>query len=248
MSSDAKSHECRKLYNQAGLYRAQENTEKAEALYLSSIAQGEREFGKKHPQVAQSLYGLAVLYDLHDDKRAEETYRRAHTACSNAAEFLKNPGVYLELAQVACLRTLSSLLEQAKELQAAEWFVVKVGSIIENLLGPKAPELSKTMFHLATIYDKQDKPKESTDAHQHAIDIKSGDAGREKTQFNKRVFQKTQAIRALAQRINRDDLATAIWLNHLATVFANSDSRLTELHLSTLADIKEALEQQKKQK
>ncbi len=247
VSKDEKS-QSRKLYNQAGLYRAQGNNEKAEALYLQSISLAEKELDKNYVQVAQSMYGLGVLYDLLDDNRSEDFYQKAVQVRGNAPAFFKTPGVYLELAQVACLRTSSSLLEQANEYAAAEWLVVKVGSIVEKLLSPDDPELSKTLFHLSTIYDKLGKQKESNDALQHASAIKERVAVKTAPQFNRKIYQKTQAVRALSQKVNRTDLATAIWLNHLATIFANSEADCVEMHLKTLADIREILDEQKKQK
>lgn len=236
--------ESRKLYNQAALYRAQALNEDAEAFYIQSIALAQREFGEKHPQVAQSLYGLAVLYDLLDDKRAASVYKKAKTARGNSKNFSNAPGLHLELAQAYCLRTASSLMENIKKYDDANYYLHKVESIIENILGPNDPEIANIYFCLSKIYDKQGNQKQAETSLQKAWAIKVQHGVVAKREFNRKIYNQTHAVRRIAEKAREKELSAVLWLNHVANIFSACSNDQIEMHAKTLGDIQELLEEQ----
>ncbi len=244
-SMTGKQHnESRKLYNQAGLYRAQELNENAEAFYIQSIALAQKEFGEKHPQVAQSMYGLAVLYDLLDDKRADAVYKKAKLAGANSPDLLNDPGLHLEIAQAYCLRSASSLMERVKKYDDAEFYLHKVESMIGNILGPDDMEMANTLFCLSKIYDKQGKAKDAEKANNKGKSIKEQHARQAKPTFNRKLYNMTQAVRRVSERAKERELSAALWLNHLANIYARTGIGSIEQHSKTLDDIKALLEEQ----
>lgn len=238
-SSDRGSY----YYHVGGLYRAQGNFEIAERSYQQAIVLEDRPTGDSET-LAQSVAGLAVLYDLRNDSRTASTYNRFISLSKNFPEFHSTRGVYLELAQAQVQLVISSQLKRNNDYPNAEQLVLQAISIQEHLLGSDNIEISRSLFELSSIYEDQGKIEACETAYKRACLIKEGSVPKHEptglyTQH--KLYKEAQRVRLIAQK--NGDMSAAIWIDKLAGLYVTSKKKCEAAHLQALQDIKSVLQE-----
>jgi len=154
----------RTIYALARLSHSQGNKEKAERLYRQSLAIREKALGKDHPDVAESLSGLAGALSL---KRIEEAERLARRSLSIREKALgeNHPDV---------AESLSSLTEVILEIgkpSEIESYLRRAITIRETSLGRTHPLLAESLVNLGVFFDKRGQCQDAEAPMRRAITI-----------------------------------------------------------------------------
>ena len=118
---------------------------KAEPLYKRALAIREKALGPDHPDTAQSLNNLALLYDsMGDYAKAEPLYKRA-LAIREKALGPEHP----DTAQ--SLNNLAKLYYSMGDYAKAEPLYQRALAIYEKALGPEHPDTATSLNNLAFL-------------------------------------------------------------------------------------------------
>ena len=154
----------RTIYALARLNHSRGNKDKAERLYRQSLAIREKVLGKEHPDVAESLSGLAGVLSL---KRFEEAERLARRSLSIREKALgeNHPDV---------AESLSSLTEVILEIgkpSEIESYLRRAIKIRESSLGRTHPDLAESLMNLGVFFDKRGQCQDAEAPMRRAITI-----------------------------------------------------------------------------
>jgi tetratricopeptide (TPR) repeat protein/CHAT domain-containing protein len=222
--------EAKKLDNQAlTLYKAGRYDE-AIVLAKRLLAIQEKALGSEHPDVANSLNRLAVLYnDKGDYAQAEPLYKRA------LAIFEKTLG--LEHPDAAnSLNNLAGLYRNKGDYAQAEPLYKRALAIREKVLGSEHPDVANSLNNLATLYDSKADYAQAEPLYKRALAIFEKALGLEHPDIARSLhnlaalykskgdyvqaeslYKRALAIREKALGSEHPDVATS--LNSLATLY-----------------------------
>jgi len=139
--------------------------QEAEPHYLRALSIREQHRGPEHPEVAQALNWLAILY-RHQGRyqEAELHYLRA----LSIREQHRGP----EHPEVAgSLNSLAGLYWQQGKYAQAETLLQRALSIREQHRGPEHPEVARSLNNLAMLYREQGRDAEAEQLLQRAVHI-----------------------------------------------------------------------------
>ncbi len=158
--------EAARLLDQAGWYLRERGLgEKAEPLLYQALAIREQKLGPTHPDVAQSLHHLAVVFYLHGKYvRAEPLYQRALTIREQALG-PEHPDTAYTLNHLAWLYQTQGKYGQAEPLYR------RALTIQEQALGPTHPIVAESLSSLGVLYYYQGKYEQAESLHQRALAI-----------------------------------------------------------------------------
>jgi tetratricopeptide (TPR) repeat protein len=140
------------------------NRDKAERLYRQSLAIREKVLGRDHPDVAESLSGLAGVLSL---KRIDEAERLARRSLSIREKALgeNHPDVAESLS-----RLVEVTLETGKPSEI-ESYLRRAVSIRETSLGQAHPDLAESLINLGVFFDKRSQCRDAEEPIRRAITI-----------------------------------------------------------------------------
>ncbi len=141
--------------------------DKAERLYRQSLAIREKVLGREHPDVAESLSGLAGVLSL---KRIDEAERLAKRSLSVREKALggNHPDVAESLTRLA-----EVTLEIGKPSEI-ESHLRRAIAIREGSLGQSHPDLAESLMNLGVFFDKRAQCREAEAPMRRAIAILEG--------------------------------------------------------------------------
>lgn len=136
--------------------------DKAERLYRQSLAIREKVLGRDHPDVAESLSGLASVLSV---KRIDESERLARRSLSVREKALgaNHPDVAESLS-----RLTEVILEIGKPSEI-ESYLRRAISIRESSLGQAHPDLAESLMNLGVFFDKRGQCREAEAPMRRAI-------------------------------------------------------------------------------
>jgi len=140
------------------------NRDKAERLYRQSLALREKVLGRDHPDVAESLSGLAGVLSL---KRSDEAAALARRSLSIREKALgeNHPDVAESLS-----RLVEVTLETGKPSEI-ESNLRRAVSIRETSLGQAHPDLAESLINLGVFFDKRSQCRDAEEPIRRAITI-----------------------------------------------------------------------------
>jgi tetratricopeptide (TPR) repeat protein/transcriptional regulator with XRE-family HTH domain len=161
------SYEASSILHHAGRYLQQHSFYKqAKPLISKALAMRKSLLGPDHPEVADELANLAVLYDrLGQYDRAGSLYQRALAICERSLE-PDHPQLAVSLTNLA-----HWYMEQASWADAEE-LCRRALSIQEKKMGPDHPQVANSLTTLANIYRRQQKQAEAEPLFQQALAIR----------------------------------------------------------------------------
>jgi serine/threonine protein kinase/tetratricopeptide (TPR) repeat protein len=154
----------RTIYALARLNHNRGNKDKAERLYRQSLAIREKVLGREHPDVAESLSGLAGALSL---KRIEEAERLAKRSLSIREKALgeNHPDVAESLSSLA-----EVILDIGKPSEV-ESYLRRAITIRETSLGQTHPYLAESLAQLGVFFDKRGQCRDAEAPMRRAITI-----------------------------------------------------------------------------
>ena len=164
--SDLKFPEAARLLNQAGEYLyVRGHFREVEPFFQRSLEIRKAVLGEGHPDVAQSLGNLAVLYETqHQYAQAEPLYERA-LAIREKVFGREHPKVALDLSNLADLYCKEGRHAEAQLLHQ------KALKIRERVFGPEHPDVAQSLNNLATLYQTLGNNTEAERLYQRAFQI-----------------------------------------------------------------------------
>jgi tetratricopeptide (TPR) repeat protein len=151
------------LNNLAGLYKSQQQYDKAEPLYLRALAIRGQKLGRKHPHVATSLNNLAVLC------KAQRRFGEAQHLYLQAIEILEQSLGSEHLSVANTLHNLAGLYKSQQQYDAAEPVYQRALAIREQKLGHGHPLVASTLHNLAGLYEAQGRYPEAEPLYRQAL-------------------------------------------------------------------------------
>jgi len=131
------------------LYYVQNEYNKAEHLYIRSLAINEKALGPVHPNVALSLNNLALIYSKQGKySKSEPLYIRS-LAIYEKALGPDHPDV------ARSLNNLALLYNGQGKYGKAEPLYIRSLAIYEKALGPDHPDVARSLNNLAALYKVQ---------------------------------------------------------------------------------------------
>ncbi len=148
----------------------------AEALYLQAKRLGEQSLGADHPQVAEILSGLALLYSAQGKSaEAEALYLQAKRLGEQSLG-----ADHPQVAEILC--RLAMFYSDQGRYAKAEARYRRVLSIREQTLGAEHPQVATVFQLLAVLYDKLGRYAEAEPLYQKALRIREQTLGAEHPQ------------------------------------------------------------------
>jgi tetratricopeptide (TPR) repeat protein len=153
------------LNNLAGLYKSQQQYDKAEPLYLRALAIRGQKLGRKHPHVATSLNNLAVLC------KAQKRFGEAQHLYLQAIEILEQNLGDEHLSVANTLHNLAGLYKSQQQYDVAEPIYQRALAIREQKLGHGHSLVASTLHNLAGLYEAQGRYPEAEPLYRQALSI-----------------------------------------------------------------------------
>ena len=240
------------LYRTGGYLFDRSQLAGAESLYQRALAIREKQLGPEHPDVAQSLNSLALLYHFQDKyKEAEPLYQRA-LAIRKKRLGLKHPDV------ATSYDGLAGLYQEQGEYKNAELLYKKALAIREKVLGLEHPDVATSYDHLAGLYQEQGNYSDAEPLYQRALTIREKQLDPEhrdvaNTYNNLAILYEAQgkypqaeqlyklALEIWEDQLGRKHRTVAICLNNLAQFYQkkNDYSRAEDYYKQALEVYKE---------
>ena len=155
----------------ATYFLARSRFAEAEALYLQARDLGEQALGTAHPQVGETLYGLAFLYS-HQRKYAEAEALYLQTV---RLEEQALGAFHPQVGEVLC--RLAMLYGGLGRYAEAEPLYQRTLSIREQTLGTDHPQTATVLQLLAVLYDELGRYAEAEPLYQRALSIREQTLG-----------------------------------------------------------------------
>lgn len=140
------------------------NRDKAESFYRRSLVMREKVLGKDHPDVAETLSGLALVISLKEIGRAEDMARRSLGIREKA----------LDANDPAVAESLSTLVEVIIDIgkpSEIESYLQRAMSIRESALGSSHPDFAESLIHKGVFLDKRSQCQDAEGPMRRAIPI-----------------------------------------------------------------------------
>jgi len=189
------------LCKAADYLREHAQYEQAELLYQRALCIGEQTLGAEHPQVAQSLNGLAILYATQGNYgQAESLYQRA-LRIGEQALGAEHPQVARPIHNLALLYIDQGKYEQAEPL------LQRALHIWERIWGPEHPLMAYPLNSLAYLYGELGKYEQAEPLLQRALHLREGALGAEHPQ----VIDPLNDLATLYLRQGMDNQAEALY-------------------------------------
>jgi CHAT domain-containing protein/tetratricopeptide (TPR) repeat protein len=186
--------------------------------------------GEKHPDYADSLNYLALLYD------SQGNYARAEPLFQMALDIRKEVLGEKHPDFAASLNNLASLYENQWNYAKAEPLFQKAMEINKEVLGEKHPRYALSLNNLASLHQKQGKYLKAAPLYQKALDIRKEVLGEKHPDFalslhnlaglyhTQRNYAKAEPLYQKAMEINKEVLGEkhpryALSLNALAVLY-----------------------------
>jgi tetratricopeptide (TPR) repeat protein len=220
-----------RLLNAVGFYLSEHGRyTDAEATYQRVLAIQEKTLGSEHPDVANSVQNLAVLYHEQGQyRKAEPLYERARATREKAL----GP----EHPQVAqSIQGLAGVYRDQGQYEKGEPLYGRARAIWEKALGPEHPQVAGSLSNLAVLYRAQGRHAEAEPLFERARAIREKVLGPEhphlawsvqglavlyydqgQYQRAEPLFERVQAIREKALSPEHPDLALS--LQNLAALY-----------------------------
>ena len=139
-----------RLLIDAGYYlHEQGRYPEAEPLLVRSLSIYEQQLGEQHPNVAQSLNSLALLY------RSQGRYSEADPLFVRSISIYEQQLGEQHPSVAASLNNLAALYESQERYSEAEPLFVRSLSIREQQLGKQHPDVAQSLNNLAALYCSQ---------------------------------------------------------------------------------------------
>ncbi len=222
-----------RLLQRMGKYlQARAQYVEGEPIYQKALALHERLLGPDHPEIAQTLSGLASLhYEQGKYEQAKQLYQRA-LALHEQAQGTSHARVGNILSELALLYDAQGKYEQAEPLYQRALL------IFEQVLGQEHPYVATSLNGLAQLYRNQGKYERSELLYQRALRIREQVLGQEhpdvattlnglaqlyrdrgKYELAEPLYQR--ALRIREQVLGQEHPDVAIVLNNLAELYLN---------------------------
>src|SRR5712692_5306626 len=163
-----------RLLHRMGEYlQARAQYAEGEPIYQKALALHERLLGPDHPEIAQTLSGLASLYyEQGEYEQAEPLYQRALAICEQAQGTR-----HVEVANI--LNELALLYNAQGKYEQTEPLYRRALHIFEQALGQEHPHVATSLNGLALLYRDQGKYEQAEPLYQRALDIREQALGQE---------------------------------------------------------------------
>ena len=148
----------------ARLEQSRGNRDQAERRYRQSLAIREKILGKDHPDVAESLNGLASVIGLRNIGEAEQSARRSLSIREKA----------LGKTDPDVAESLSTLVEVTMDIgkpKEVDSNLQRAIAIRENSLGQSHPDLAESLIAMGLFLDKRSQCRDAEAPIQRAIPI-----------------------------------------------------------------------------
>jgi CHAT domain-containing protein/Tfp pilus assembly protein PilF len=165
--------EARKLYQKALELRDADKYDEAIPLFERVLGIRERTLGPDHPDVADALNSLGVLYYYKGD------YVRAEPLCQRALTIREKALGPEHLDVAASLNNLALLCIDRGNYAKAELLCRRALTIKERALGPEHPELATYIHNLALFYHNQGNYAKAEQLYERALAIREKALGLE---------------------------------------------------------------------
>jgi tetratricopeptide (TPR) repeat protein len=204
----------------------------AEPLYQRALMIREGQLGAEHPDTAQSLDNLALLYDNQGRYGEAEPLRKSALAIRERQLGAEHPDTAQSLNDLAWLYDHQGRYEEAEPLYQ------RALMIREEQLGAEHPHTAESLNDLAVLYRHWGKYREAEPLHERALAIRERQLGAEHPRTAESLnnlaelyndqgkYAEAEPLlrRALAireQRLGPEHPDTATSLNSLAQVYKN---------------------------
>ena len=137
----------------------------AERALNRALAIRKKVLGPEHPDVAQSLNNLAVLYNCQGE------YAEAEPFCQRALEILEKVLGPEHTDVATSLNILAELYREQGRYVEAEPLYQRALTIREKVLGPEHPDVATSLNNLAVFYDKHAKYQMAEPLYWRAFEI-----------------------------------------------------------------------------
>ncbi|HEX5084664.1 MAG TPA: tetratricopeptide repeat protein, partial [Blastocatellia bacterium] len=140
------------------------NRDKAEGFYRRSLAIREKVLGRDHPDVAESLSGLALVLSLKEIGRAEDMARRSLSIREKA----------LDPNDPAMAESLSTLVEVTIDIgkpSELESYLERASDIRKQALGSEHPDYAESLMNKGVFLDKRSQCRDAETPIRQAITI-----------------------------------------------------------------------------
>ena len=222
------------LMKTASYLRERAHYAEAEPLLQRALAICEQELGPFHPDTAQNLNDLAVLYTyLRRYKEAEPLLLRTLAICE---QILGPSHTHTSIG----LANLAQLYAELGRYEEVEPLLQRALKIREQTLGPHHPATATSLNTLAHFYERLEKYEEAEPLLQRALEIRKQELGpfhpdtaitlndlaliyqgRKKYEEAELLLQ--HALKAREQNFGSDHPITAISLNALACLYQRQE-------------------------
>ncbi len=141
-------------------------------LFVRSLAIREKQLGKEHPDVAQSLNNLAGLYQAQENyHKAEPLYQRS-LAIREKQLGKEHPHVAQSLNNLALLYRVQGNYQKAEPLYQRSL------AIFEKKLGKEHPKVATSLNNLALLYKAQGNYQKAEPLYQRSLAIREKKLGK----------------------------------------------------------------------
>jgi serine/threonine protein kinase/tetratricopeptide (TPR) repeat protein len=161
-SEDAET--ARTIFALARLNYGRGNRDKAERLYRESWAMREKVLGKDHPDVAESLSGLALVIASKEIGKAEDMARRSLSVREKSLDS-NDPAV------AESLMTLVEITMDIGKPSEIENYLQRALAIRENALGSAHPDFAESLIKKGVFLDKRSQCQDAEGPIRRAIPI-----------------------------------------------------------------------------
>ncbi len=177
----------------------------AERALNRALAIRKKVLGPEHPDVAQSLNNLAVLYNCQGE------YAEAEPFCQRALEILEKVLGPEHTDVATSLNILAELYREQGRYVEAEPLYQRALTIREKVLGPEHPDVATVLGNLALLYYARGNYQESELLHRMALTIREKVLGTEHPD----VATNHSNLGVLYQEQGRDAQAEQLYLRAL---------------------------------
>ena len=153
--------------NQAGVFlNGQGRYKEAEPLFQSALEIRKTALGKYHPDTADTIHNLALLY------RSQGRYEEAEPLCQSALEIRKTALGEIHPDTVHSLGSLALLYRSQGRYEEAEPLFQSALEIRRTALGNLHPDTATSLNNLALLYESQERYEEAEPLFQSALEIR----------------------------------------------------------------------------
>src|SRR5215813_6055435 len=169
--NDRALHEARKLYKKADDLRIAGKYVEALPHFERALEIRERRLGPDHPDVGQTINGLAIVHYYKGDYAKSESLHQRALAIWEKSLGPEHPDV------ARSLNNLASLYWKLGDYAKAEPLNQRALAIQEKALGPDHPEVARSLHNLALLYRRMGDYVKAEPLYQRALAIREKSLG-----------------------------------------------------------------------